>query len=463
MGKQEMTPWMPEDDIAIMQLLKEMGPRWGTIAARFPGRTVSSVRNRFLRLDAGHKLRQAGQMTKNRCHTCGQPKKGHICVQKMKERDVTASVLSGGTGSSMQQAQMQQMQQAQMQKAQVQQAQMQQAQMQQAQMQQAQMQQMRLDAAYAAMNRMHQLKASAPGAEIHPYPRIWGDGATEGHHTVTLSQLSTLRQMQERERDGEAPAARLQMHMQMHPQQSTQQYQMQQMQSEIARQQQMQQMQQMQQVQQVQQMQQMQQPQMHPRAQQLQQAKPPPALPPPASMRSSLAPSQPPPRPPGAMLPPPETMKTQPAETEPADHFLDVADDAFDDVAAAIGTEAIEVAAAGAPRDRLSLQGYDSTSSMQLPVPSQLAHPPPALAPPAAPLQDDLILESLEQPQAPPEGTSMVALSGPPPSFPSFSNEAMYNVASLCNDGDSPLSIRLPQIMHASSLLTQSGRGSPTA
>lgn len=59
-----------------------MGPRWSHIAARFPGRTVSSLRNRFLRISAGEKLREAGTITKNRCQLCGKPKKGHICTVK---------------------------------------------------------------------------------------------------------------------------------------------------------------------------------------------------------------------------------------------------------------------------------------------------------------------------------------------------------------------------------------------
>lgn len=78
-----MTPWMPADDLKIIELHKRLGPRWSSIASEFPGRTVSSIRNRFLRLQNGNKIRDAGQVTKNRCSKCGLAKKGHICKAKL--------------------------------------------------------------------------------------------------------------------------------------------------------------------------------------------------------------------------------------------------------------------------------------------------------------------------------------------------------------------------------------------
>lgn len=90
MGKQEMVAWNPDDDLKIIELHKTMGPRWSTIAARFPGRTVSSIRNRFLRLSAGTKLREEGKITKNRCQACGEPKRGHICKVKLAKMQVAS-------------------------------------------------------------------------------------------------------------------------------------------------------------------------------------------------------------------------------------------------------------------------------------------------------------------------------------------------------------------------------------
>lgn len=84
MGKQDMVAWMPHDDIKILELQRTLGPRWSAIASQFPARTVSSVRNRWLRLQAGEKIRDAGKITKNRCQLCGLPKRGHICEVKLR-------------------------------------------------------------------------------------------------------------------------------------------------------------------------------------------------------------------------------------------------------------------------------------------------------------------------------------------------------------------------------------------
>jgi len=90
MGKQEMVAWQPADDIKIMELHRTIGPRWSAIASRFPGRTVSSIRNRYLRLHAGIKIRESGQVTKNRCQLCGQAKRGHICEVKLANQSAQA-------------------------------------------------------------------------------------------------------------------------------------------------------------------------------------------------------------------------------------------------------------------------------------------------------------------------------------------------------------------------------------
>ena len=60
------------------------GSKWSKIVQRLPGRTVSSVRNRWQRIEKGRKLREKGQVSKNRCHACGQPKRGHVCYAKMR-------------------------------------------------------------------------------------------------------------------------------------------------------------------------------------------------------------------------------------------------------------------------------------------------------------------------------------------------------------------------------------------
>ena len=52
------------------------------------GRTVSSVRNRWQRIEKGRKLREDGVEMKNRCHACGQPKRGHICTAKLRDLEL---------------------------------------------------------------------------------------------------------------------------------------------------------------------------------------------------------------------------------------------------------------------------------------------------------------------------------------------------------------------------------------
>ena len=46
-----MKAWEPEEDQIIMEMLDRLGPKWSKIVQRLPGRTVSSVRNRWQRID----------------------------------------------------------------------------------------------------------------------------------------------------------------------------------------------------------------------------------------------------------------------------------------------------------------------------------------------------------------------------------------------------------------------------
>ena len=83
-GKHEnMQAWSPEEDTIILDMHIELGPSWSNIVQRLPGRTVSSVRNRWQRIECGRKQREAGVPSKNRCHACGLPKRGHVCQAKL--------------------------------------------------------------------------------------------------------------------------------------------------------------------------------------------------------------------------------------------------------------------------------------------------------------------------------------------------------------------------------------------
>ena len=83
---ENMRAWDPEEDQTIIELLDELGPKWSKIMQSPPGRSVSSVRNRWQRIEKGRKLRMNGQESKNRCQQCGEPKRGHVCMARLKNR-----------------------------------------------------------------------------------------------------------------------------------------------------------------------------------------------------------------------------------------------------------------------------------------------------------------------------------------------------------------------------------------
>jgi hypothetical protein len=83
---EHMRAWEPEEDNTIIRCLEELGPKWSKIVQQLPGRSVSSVRNRWQRIEKGRKLREAGHESKNRCQRCGHPKRGHVCSVKLKVR-----------------------------------------------------------------------------------------------------------------------------------------------------------------------------------------------------------------------------------------------------------------------------------------------------------------------------------------------------------------------------------------
>ena len=57
-GKHEnMQAWSPEEDTIILDMHTQLGPMWSKIVKQLPGRTVSSVRNRWQRIEKGRKQR----------------------------------------------------------------------------------------------------------------------------------------------------------------------------------------------------------------------------------------------------------------------------------------------------------------------------------------------------------------------------------------------------------------------
>jgi hypothetical protein len=96
---ENMKPWEPEEDRLIIEMLSELGPRWSKIVKQLPGRTISSVRNRWQRIDKGRRLRDSGMEFKNRCQQCGEPKRGHVCFARMRPRSPAAGDESGAAST----------------------------------------------------------------------------------------------------------------------------------------------------------------------------------------------------------------------------------------------------------------------------------------------------------------------------------------------------------------------------
>ena len=75
-----MKTWSQEEDYIIIDGVKLHGHQWRIIVRKLPGRSVSSTRNRFNRIEQGRMMRETGTRGRNMCHFCWQPKKGHICT-----------------------------------------------------------------------------------------------------------------------------------------------------------------------------------------------------------------------------------------------------------------------------------------------------------------------------------------------------------------------------------------------
>lgn len=64
MRHEKMTAWAGHEDEAILEMVVRHGPRWSKIAEDLPGRSVASVRNRYLRIQKGVKKRSEGTAKK---------------------------------------------------------------------------------------------------------------------------------------------------------------------------------------------------------------------------------------------------------------------------------------------------------------------------------------------------------------------------------------------------------------
>jgi len=85
-GRHEnMRPWTSAEDAIIHENVEVMGNKWADIVKQLDDRTVSSVRNRWQRIQKG---RERANEKGNRCHKCGQLKRGHTCTEEDPEVDL---------------------------------------------------------------------------------------------------------------------------------------------------------------------------------------------------------------------------------------------------------------------------------------------------------------------------------------------------------------------------------------
>jgi hypothetical protein len=77
-------PWtLDENEILLMRVrecIDSRGrPKWAAVAKGLPGRTAQEARCRFRRISDADTRRKKGESFRNRCHTCGQLRRGHVC------------------------------------------------------------------------------------------------------------------------------------------------------------------------------------------------------------------------------------------------------------------------------------------------------------------------------------------------------------------------------------------------
>ena len=87
-----MLLWTPREDEAILESVIRNGMRWKFVALAFPGRSAASVRNRYLRIQRGAKMRSEG-LCKNRCNTCARL---HLLAIAPRDRNPSLRALAGG-------------------------------------------------------------------------------------------------------------------------------------------------------------------------------------------------------------------------------------------------------------------------------------------------------------------------------------------------------------------------------
>jgi len=77
-------PWTYEENDILLMRVKEYvdsrgRPKWAQVSKGLPGRTAQEARCRYRRISDADARRKRGESFRNKCHTCGQLRRGHVC------------------------------------------------------------------------------------------------------------------------------------------------------------------------------------------------------------------------------------------------------------------------------------------------------------------------------------------------------------------------------------------------
>ena len=77
-------PWtLHENSILIERVTQNTDsrgrPNWAYVAKGLPGRSPQEARCRYRRITDAKVRRERGESFRNVCHTCGLPRRGHVC------------------------------------------------------------------------------------------------------------------------------------------------------------------------------------------------------------------------------------------------------------------------------------------------------------------------------------------------------------------------------------------------
>ena len=87
-GATKNVPWDLEENAILLRRVKEQTdsrgrPRWAHVAKGLPGRTPQESRCRYRRITDAQARRDRGERFRNKCHVCGQSRRGHVCTGVM--------------------------------------------------------------------------------------------------------------------------------------------------------------------------------------------------------------------------------------------------------------------------------------------------------------------------------------------------------------------------------------------